>query len=135
MARRSMQKRPSKLKPIERTYLFEIPVGNSYLDSGFVLSFMNRQMMKQGMEYIIESIELFGAPDNEISVSVQSLSKIGFLPIHGLRALHIGKISKMSFFVRLVKNPVRLLTMISRSTTILIILILIVYFLLTLLLF
>jgi hypothetical protein len=75
MARRSMQKRPSKLKPIERTYLFEIPVGDSYLDSGFVLSFMNRQMMKQGMEYIIESIELFGAPDNEISVSVQSLSK------------------------------------------------------------
>ena len=75
MARRSMQKRPSKLKPIERTFHFDIPTGTSYVDSGFVLAFMNRQMMKQGMEYVIESIELFGASGTDASVIVQSLSK------------------------------------------------------------
>lgn len=65
-----------KVSPIERTQFFTLPANTtSYIDSGFTLSYMNRISMKQGMEYVIESLEVFGEPATTSSVQVESLSK------------------------------------------------------------
>lgn len=65
-----------KIKPVERTQFFTLPASaTSYIDSGFTLSWMNRQSMKQGMEYVIESIEVFGDPGVTASIQVETLSK------------------------------------------------------------
>ena len=65
-----------KIKPVERTQFFTLPASTvSYIDSGFSLAWMNRQSMKQGMEYVIESIELFGDPGVAASIQVETLSK------------------------------------------------------------
>ena len=76
MPRRSMQKRAPKLKPIERTMSFTLDASSTnYLDSGFVLSYMNRQAMKQGMEYVIQFIELIGNTGTDSIIEISTLSK------------------------------------------------------------
>ncbi len=68
-------RRPAKIKPIERTQFFTLPANTvSYLDSGFSLSYMNRISLRQGMEYMIESLELFGDVNNDVSINVETLS-------------------------------------------------------------
>lgn len=65
-----------KIKPVERTQFFTLPASTvSYVDSGFTLSYMNRISMKQGMEYVIESMEVFGEPNTTSSIQVETLSK------------------------------------------------------------
>ncbi len=66
----------AKIKPIERTQFFTLPASTtSYIDSGFTLSYQNRISMRQGMEYVIESLELFGSPNEDVSIDVETLSK------------------------------------------------------------
>lgn len=65
-----------KIKPVERTQFFTLPASTtSYIDSGFSLSWMNRMALKQGMEYVIESLEVFGDPTTSTSIQVETLSK------------------------------------------------------------
>lgn len=65
-----------KIKPIERTLNFTLPKNaTSFIDSAYVLAWMNRQAMRQGMEYVIESLEIFGVTGSNVSVNIQTLSK------------------------------------------------------------
>ncbi len=60
MARKS--RAPAKIQKAQRSLMFRLPDGNSYLDSAQSLSMVNRKLFKQGMVYGIESIDFFFVP-------------------------------------------------------------------------
>lgn len=65
-----------KIKPVERTQFFTLPANTtSYIDSGYTLAYMNRISLKQGMEYVIESMEVFGDSGVQATIQVETLSK------------------------------------------------------------
>lgn len=65
-----------QMKPMERTQFFTLPANKaSYIDSGFTLSYMNRTAFRQGMEYAIQQVEVFGTPNVDVSVDVETLSQ------------------------------------------------------------
>lgn len=76
MARRRSRKTARKIKPVETTLLFQAPANSgSIIDSAFALSWMNRISLRQGMEYAIQSVEVFGVSNKDITVYVSTISK------------------------------------------------------------
>lgn len=72
MARR---RRIKKIEPCERILSFVLPNGFSMLDVGFALSRLNRKAYRQGMEYVISNIEVFGQVDTPCSVGLARLTQ------------------------------------------------------------
>lgn len=60
MARKS--KAPAKIQKAQRSLMFRLPDGLSYLDSAEALSKVNRKLFRQGMAYGIESVDFFFVP-------------------------------------------------------------------------
>lgn len=52
----------AKVEKCQRSLLFEVPDGNSYIDIALALSAANRKLFRQGMVYGIESIDFFFVP-------------------------------------------------------------------------
>ncbi len=60
MARKS--RAPAKIQKAQRSLMFRLPDGLSYLDSAESLSKVNRKLFEQGMAYGIESVDFFFVP-------------------------------------------------------------------------
>lgn len=65
---------PAMIAPCERTIVTSIPNGWGILDIGWALSQQNRKAYRQGMEYAIANVEIFGLdPASEGSVQMYRL--------------------------------------------------------------
>jgi len=59
------------IDPCERVMEFTIAPGSNYIDLAQCLSYVNRKMYRQGMEYVIANIELIGSNADIITLSIQ----------------------------------------------------------------
>lgn len=63
---------PRKVDPAElyMSFVFQ-EAGTHYVDLAQCLSYMNRKLYRQGMEYAIQDIEVFGQLDSDSTVTIQ----------------------------------------------------------------
>lgn len=61
----------AKIQPCERVMEFQLSAGSNYIDLAQCLSYINRKMYRQGMEYVVSNIELVGSNADIITASLQ----------------------------------------------------------------
>lgn len=72
MARR---RRSKKQQPVERVLTFTLSEGYNYVDLAQCLSALSRRSFRQGMEYVIQKVEIIGDVDEDVVCSIERFTK------------------------------------------------------------